>query len=847
MKSRRDKRHILVPWEPRVEAFSSHDRFPSRSIPPQRDPYAHAQRLLGELKQAEQEAMERRRAQMMDNFSERAEGIYLQFNIESPKGMMLDPKLFENKREHIELRALKTLIKNPLIQQAIVFVPDGKIKYFINKIEKYLSELNKNVNNRNREFIDRISSVRLATLKALWTDTEDVFPEENQPIWWEIWLRRNDESEYERFVSYAKAANLKIKHRRIEFEDRVVVLAYGTAVQLSSSLDILNDLAELRRAKEMASFFVYDISYPEQVDWVNNLLDRVDLPPEDSPAVCILDTGVTNHHSLLIPVISESDLMSVDPKWGVNDHSGHGTNMAGLAAYGDLVHALLDRERVRFRHRLESVKILPPSGANDPDSYGAITAEAVSLPLIHNPNRKRVFSMAITASDQRDRGQPTSWSAAIDALAAGLIITPTEKGMEYLGEGERRLFVISAGNIPRERLVKNYLERCDLEPVFDPGQAWNALTVGAYTEKGEINAKDFSNFSPLAIPGDLSPISTTSVSFDRIWPIKPDVVFEGGNWGIDKDGNIDSVPDLSLLATYYKPNFKIFELTGDTSAATAQVARMAALIAAEYPEFWPETLRALIVHSARWTKQMKSHLNSPKKNERLNLLRRYGYGVPDLDRALRSTGNSLTMIIQSKIRPYEDGKTKEMHLYELPWPTEVLRDLEETPVELRVTLSYFIEPNPARRGWNGRYRYPSHALRFALKRETESIDEFRKRINQKALEEGEVKPSSPGGMSKWYFGEGIQSRGSIHSDIWEGTAAELAELGVIAIYPVSGWWKEKTGTKKWKTYNKEARYALVVSIDVGREDVDIWTPVAFQVGVPVDFSAIGLVEYGETE
>ena len=42
------------------------------------------------------------------------------------------------------------------------------------------------------------------------------------------------------------------------------------------------------------------------------------------------------------------------------------------------------------------MKILPPTGANDPDLYGAITAQATSRPEIQAPFRRRVFSMAIT-------------------------------------------------------------------------------------------------------------------------------------------------------------------------------------------------------------------------------------------------------------------------------------------------------------------------------------------------------------------------------------------------------------------------------------------------------------------
>src|SRR3712207_7795828 len=36
----------------------------------------------------------------------------------------------------------------------------------------------------------------------------------------------------------------------------------------------------------------------------------------------------------------------------------------------------------------------------------------------------------------------------------------------------------------------------------------------------------------------------------------------------------------------------------------------------------------------------------------------------------------------------------------------------------------------------------------------------------------------------------FRSAGSIHADIWEGTAADLANRGAIAVYPVTGWWKE---------------------------------------------------------
>jgi hypothetical protein len=191
----------------------------------------------------------------------------------------------------------------------------------------------------------------------------------------------------------------------------------------------------------------------------------------------------------------------------------------------------------------------------------------------------------------------------------------------------------------------------------------------------------------------------------------------------------------------------------------------------------------------------------------------------------------LTLLVEGTIRPFSNGKMREMHLYELPWPKDVLEGLGATSARLRVTLSYFIEPNPARRGWKRRYRYASHGLRFEVKGPTETTDEFRKRLNQQALDEEEEKPIPDGGASDWYLGQQARNRGSIHSDIWVGTAADLADRYVVGVYPVTGWWKEQPKRDRSEI---GAHYSLIVSVETDAADVDIWTPVAVHVGIPTE-------------
>ena len=484
------------------------------------------------------------------------------------------------------------------------------------------------------------------------------------------------------------------------------------------------------------------------------------------------------------------------------------------------------------------MNILPqPPAANAQKYYASITADATNRVEVEERPSRRVFSMAVTAESESGDGLPTSWSTAIDALAAGRSFDMGTKGLEYLDELDRdfsRLFVISAGNarIEKHGGGTDYLDVCDTTPVEDPAQAWNALTVGAMTERDRIADGGYAGWSTLAPFGDLSPFSSTSCTFRKGWPIKPDVVVEGGNLAWDGRGNLaDGIPDLCLLTTAREIQKRLLTTSFATSAAAAQVARMAAEIHAEYTQLWPESVRGLIVHSAEWTAAMQARYTSKRKADFVMLARRYGYGVPRLDRALRSAKDALTLISQAVIHPFARGKPREMHVHQLPWPVGELHQLGEAEVRLRVTLSYFIEPHPGRRGYAKRHAYASHGLRFALRRPEESTDEMRARLNKLALAEEEgraIKGSSDPG---WRLGERARWSGSLHSDWWKGTAADLASRSVVAVIPVGGWWKEQP---KRDRSEHGARYALILSIQTEAADVDIWTPVAQQVGLSVE-------------
>jgi hypothetical protein len=91
--------------------------------------------------------------------------------------------------------------------------------------------------------------------------------------------------------------------------------------------------------------------------------------------------------------------------------------MAGLAAYGDLTPLLASPDPAPLTHRIESIKVLNLADPHEKELYGAVTRESAYRVEVR-PERTRVYCLSVTATDNRDRGRPSSWSAAVDALAA---------------------------------------------------------------------------------------------------------------------------------------------------------------------------------------------------------------------------------------------------------------------------------------------------------------------------------------------------------------------------------------------------------------------------------------------
>ena len=357
--------------------------------------------------------------------------------------------------------------------------------------------------------------------------------------------------------------------------------------------------------------------------------------------------------------------------------------------------------------------------------------------------------------------------------------------------------------------------------IHEPSQGSNALTVGAYTAKTRLPPDaDYAEARSVAPAGGASPHTTTG-SPESPWPIKPDIVLEGGNIALS---NTIADPDAETLVTLTTGNRHLthpLAWISMTSEAAARAARMAVDVWKTDSSLRPETVHGLLVHSASWTPAMREQFGEP------DLFQACGYGVPDLELARGCAAERATVIIEDsmpnsvvasrlKKKPpkkattsvTEEGRKRLMKVFRMPIPQELLLASPEMNVELRVTLSYFSEPSTYR-------TTVEHGLdlKWDMQGPHESEAAFLERVNDL------LRPRGPDGKKvtkvtkrygnsfPWEIGIQRRSRGTVQSDRWSGKASMLAGAKLIAVVPILGWWERRP-----EMLSREMPFSLIVSV-----------------------------------
>lgn len=454
-----------------------------------------------------------------------------------------------------------------------------------------------------------------------------------------------------------------------------------------------------------------------EVQETGELSFELEAPEPDAPKVCVIDSGIQEQHPLLEKAIDADNSKSWVPLDNLTadlvSNGGHGTRVAGAVLYPKSIPRSGRQSAICW---IQNAKILDSNCRLSDKLYPPELLEDI-VKNYCNQTKTRIFNHSITADVPCRTRYMSAWAAAIDKLT-------WEKDI---------LFIVAAGNLypdshsKSKRLsIRDHLSAGRLYPdyllenscrVANPAQSFQALTVGSVT----LDSYKDGSWSSVGGKDEPSAFSCSGLS---IWgTIKPEVVEYGGDL-VKDEGEPPNItcrsgigPELvrSTLGSGSTPLFASDAF--GTSFAAPKVTHIAACLAAEFPGESCLLYRALIVQSARWPQWAMVKSDEDKQN----VIRQIGYGIPNLERALSNTPNRSTLITrgENKIR------AKEAHIYQVRLPESLISPGEEFELLVEITLSYKAQPRRTRRN---RRKYLSTWLDWECSKQGEEPEQFKKRI-----------------------------------------------------------------------------------------------------------------------
>lgn len=333
--------------------------------------------------------------------------------------------------------------------------------------------------------------------------------------------------------------------------------------------------------------------------------------------------------------------------------TAHGTNVAGIAAYGEL-RPLVDGSRsIGDPHPVLSARIME----EDPHRPGkAVVANPFHTQLeealrwLHGRG-VRVAVCSINTHDPDTSALPSEATATIDRLARELGI----------------VIVVSAGNFDPspDHWLNDYAGYLSgpAARVADPGGAALALTVGAVAFDDIPGGRSAANAVAIAKVHQPSPFTRVGPTRGRTptGTRKPEFVANGGNFGWDGQlGTLvqhDPALGVITLAPGGAPGGRLVSVVEGTSFAAPFVANQVARIATRYPTASANLLRALTALSATPP--------APAAPVRLaNGALVSAYGIPSADAVLESGTRRVILTYEGAIRANSSV------IHEIPIPQE---------------------------------------------------------------------------------------------------------------------------------------------------------------------------------
>ncbi|WP_238373036.1 S8 family peptidase [Heliomarina baculiformis] len=431
-------------------------------------------------------------------------------------------------------------------------------------------------------------------------------------------------------------------------------------------------------------------------------------PPEGTPVIGVLDSGVNDHPLLNGLVVGRHVGEGIT---GVADVWGHGTSVAGAALFGDLRDAIPSGS-LEPVGRLAVAKVVGDDG-RFPERRTVPRVMDTAIRTLHADLGCRLFVLSLgDANANLAQGRVGPWAATLDALARELDV----------------LIVVSAGNRgrPRPFMAATSEELVTVYPTYllepenrlaEPAGAANVITVGSVAGGTGLDHRHTHDVNVRPIThewGEPSP-------FTRVGPgaggvRKPDLVDLGGTAVFDVPSvslaGAPRLPAAGVITLNHRYTEQFLTAAAGTSFAAPLLIHKAARLLRRMPDASANLLRALLVGAARSPDAFDRRLAAMTSVERVRI---GGNGVVDPSRAAYSDDHRVVLYAEDAL------EMDQFAVYRLPIPPEFATGGDRT---IRVSLAY--DP-PVRRTRND---YLGTKMDFRLLRgidEAQLFEHFRDR------------------------------------------------------------------------------------------------------------------------
>ena len=385
--------------------------------------------------------------------------------------------------------------------------------------------------------------------------------------------------------------------------------------------------------------------YLSPTDWIGpSALDEVEQPPSRTGVVGVIDDGVLAGHPLLDGLVDSFEVPA-GRAWA--PPTQHGTMVAGLAAYGDFESALRDGAPLPSPIQVVAARVVEDSAGSGSATFPAATPE------------HRVLESAIREIVRRG-AQVVNISLADGSRYAGPHVDQRTEMLDRLARELDLVIVTASGNVS-ESVLPAVAQLHAGHPghllgdecrVAEPAIAANCLTVGSVARSGQGAHPDGDtppHLRAVASANQVSPFSRSGPGFRTKGSIKPDLVHYGGNLVSQAMLSQRTLSHSNVGVAAVSLGFPdLFHASSGTSFAAPRVARIAAVVRAEYPEASANLTRALVGLSAR-TPDPHMTKSGAKAAEVAEHLRLVGFGRPDQQRAVESLQHRVVMTFDGDI------------------------------------------------------------------------------------------------------------------------------------------------------------------------------------------------------